>query len=217
MLLSLLLLSSYPMLILPPLNLPYRCPQSLDDMSYLLSPQDLMALEQLPQMVAAGVSCFKIEGRLKGPEYVAATTAAYRAGVDAAWEQYLQQQQQQVTPSSQRHSSANSDSSNSSNSSRIAPEVLSAMAQVFSRAQDEAYGGLTPGFLEGSRHQRLVRGRAPRHRGLCLGRIAGAQSCPAILVVHVSFLVSSSLNALHNAGLNAMTACTALCIVYGVE
>lgn len=54
--------------------------QDLADVSYLLSPQDLMALEQLPAMVAAGVGCFKIEGRLKGPEYVAATTAAYRAG-----------------------------------------------------------------------------------------------------------------------------------------
>ncbi len=54
--------------------------QELGDVSYLLSPQDLMALDHLPAMVAAGVSCFKIEGRLKGPEYVAATTAAYRAG-----------------------------------------------------------------------------------------------------------------------------------------
>ena len=44
-----------------------------------------MALDCIPDMIAAGVSCFKIEGRLKGPEYVAITTAAYRAAVDAAW------------------------------------------------------------------------------------------------------------------------------------
>jgi collagenase-like PrtC family protease len=138
----------------------------LQDVSYLLSPQDLMALEQLPEMVAAGVGCFKIEGRLKGPEYVAATTAAYRAGVDAAWEQ-LQQQQQQQTSGTLHGSSSHG------NGSLVAPEVLNAMAQVFSRAQDESFRGLTPGFLEGSRHQRLVRGRSPRHRGLCLGRIAG--------------------------------------------
>jgi hypothetical protein len=54
-------------------------------MKYLLSPQDLMALELVPQLMAAGVSCLKIEGRLKGPEYVALTTAAYRGAVDAAW------------------------------------------------------------------------------------------------------------------------------------
>lgn len=45
------------------------------------------------------------------------------------------------------------------------------MAQVFARGQDENFSGLTPGFLEGVRHQTLVRGRAPRHRGVCLGRV----------------------------------------------
>eukprot|EP00879_Flechtneria_rotunda_P017841 GHRR01018700.1.p1 GENE.GHRR01018700.1~~GHRR01018700.1.p1 ORF type:complete len:521 (+),score=109.15 GHRR01018700.1:527-2089(+) len=54
--------------------------KDLADINYLLSPQDLMALDHIPDMIAAGVGCFKIEGRLKGPEYVAATTAAYRAG-----------------------------------------------------------------------------------------------------------------------------------------
>lgn len=42
--------------------------QDLGDLAYLLSPQDLAAVEQVPDMVAAGVTCFKIEGRLKGPE-----------------------------------------------------------------------------------------------------------------------------------------------------
>jgi hypothetical protein len=32
------------------------------------------------------VKSFKIEGRLKGPEYVAITTRAYRLAVDAAWQ-----------------------------------------------------------------------------------------------------------------------------------
>lgn len=35
--------------------------------------------------VLAGVSCFKIEGRLKGPEYVALTTKVYREAIDKAW------------------------------------------------------------------------------------------------------------------------------------
>ena len=37
-----------------------------------------MALDVIPDLVRAGVACLKIEGRLKGPEYVAVTTAAYR-------------------------------------------------------------------------------------------------------------------------------------------
>ena len=49
--------------------------------------QDLMALDSIPSLIKAGVSCLKIEGRLKGPEYVAVTTQAYRQAVDAAWDQ----------------------------------------------------------------------------------------------------------------------------------
>ncbi len=39
-----------------------------------LCPQDLAAINHVPELILAGVSCFKIEGRLKGPEYVAMTT-----------------------------------------------------------------------------------------------------------------------------------------------
>lgn len=46
------------------------------DMQYLLSPQDLCGLEQVEGLVRAGVSCLKIEGRLKDASYVAATTRA---------------------------------------------------------------------------------------------------------------------------------------------
>jgi len=37
-----------------------------------------MAVELVPELMRSGVSCFKIEGRLKGPEYVALTTKVYR-------------------------------------------------------------------------------------------------------------------------------------------
>lgn len=43
-----------------------------------------MAVDLVPQLVRAGVACFKIEGRLKGPEYVALTTRLYRQAIDAA-------------------------------------------------------------------------------------------------------------------------------------
>jgi putative protease len=56
----------------------------LGDRRYLLSPQDLAGLEVVPELVRAGVSSFKIEGRLKAPEYVAAITRIYRQAVDRA-------------------------------------------------------------------------------------------------------------------------------------
>lgn len=45
---------------------------------YLLSPKDLCSLEQIPELVEAGIDSFKIEGRMKRPEYTAGITAAYR-------------------------------------------------------------------------------------------------------------------------------------------
>ncbi len=51
---------------------------------YLLSPGDLYALEQIPELVEMGVACLKIEGRYKDAEYVALTTMAYREAIDLA-------------------------------------------------------------------------------------------------------------------------------------
>ncbi len=56
----------------------------LGDRKYLLSPQDLAGLEVLPELVKAGVSCLKIEGRLKTAEYVANVTRVYRQALDRA-------------------------------------------------------------------------------------------------------------------------------------
>jgi putative protease len=59
--------------------------EPLGDARYLLSPGDLYALHQMPEIVEIGVSALKIEGRYKDANYVALTTAAYRKAVDEAW------------------------------------------------------------------------------------------------------------------------------------
>ena len=59
--------------------------QPLGDARYLLSPGDLFALEQIPEIVKIGVAALKIEGRYKDANYVALTTSAYRKAVDVAW------------------------------------------------------------------------------------------------------------------------------------
>ena len=56
----------------------------LEDVKYLLSPQDLAAFELIPELIEAGVISFKIEGRLKTPEYVANVTRHYRQAIDSA-------------------------------------------------------------------------------------------------------------------------------------
>ena len=58
--------------------------RDMEDVRYLLSPQDLAAVDFIPDLVKQGVVSYKIEGRLKSPEYVAAITKVYRKAIDAA-------------------------------------------------------------------------------------------------------------------------------------
>ena len=58
--------------------------RDMGDKRYLLSPQDLAAVNEIPKLVELGVRSFKIEGRLKTPEYVAGVTSVYRKAIDAA-------------------------------------------------------------------------------------------------------------------------------------
>ena len=109
----------------------------LGDARYLLSPGDLYALAQIPEIVQTGVAALKIEGRYKAADYVALTTHAYRKAVDEAWE---------GRPLS------------------VATAEKLQLEQVYSR-------GLGPFFLSGTNHQAVVKGRAPRHRGVQIGRV----------------------------------------------
>lgn len=49
---------------------------------YWLSPKDLCGLALLPELINTGAASFKIEGRMKRPEYAAAVTSAYRKFTD---------------------------------------------------------------------------------------------------------------------------------------
>ena len=53
-----------------------------DSSGFYFSPDDLELVSRVPELVEAGVSSFKIEGRLKSQEYVGAVVAAYRYMLD---------------------------------------------------------------------------------------------------------------------------------------
>lgn len=52
------------------------------DEKYLLSPKDISTIDILPDLIDAGINSFKIEGRMKRPEYAAGVTYTYRKYVD---------------------------------------------------------------------------------------------------------------------------------------
>lgn len=53
---------------------------------YILSPKDLNVIEQVPQLIEAGVASLKIEGRMKRPEYVYLVVKTYREAIDAYYQ-----------------------------------------------------------------------------------------------------------------------------------
>lgn len=68
-----------------PCRLDYRLKKDNTEIAKgaMLSPKDLMTLPMLGQLMEAGVSTLKIEGRMRTPEYTAITTQAYRRAIDA--------------------------------------------------------------------------------------------------------------------------------------
>ncbi len=62
---------------------PCRLPYKVDGKtSYVMSLKDLCTVEFIPDLAEAGIYSFKIEGRMKKPEYVAAVTSIYRKYAD---------------------------------------------------------------------------------------------------------------------------------------
>lgn len=51
--------------------------------NYLVSPQDLCGLSEIPELMRLGVKSFKVEGRLKSPEFVAQVAKSFRQVIDA--------------------------------------------------------------------------------------------------------------------------------------
>jgi putative protease len=123
------------------------------DRDYLLSPQDLSGLPVLSELVAAGVSCFKIEGRLKAPEYVASTTRIYRQALDRAVATVASQLDKGLQPLASSRSQPLTDSAD-----RYELEMS------FSR-------GLFTGWFEGINNQALVHGEYAKKRGAYLGEV----------------------------------------------
>ncbi|MCM1084062.1 MAG: U32 family peptidase [Clostridium sp.] len=50
--------------------------------TYIFNSKDLCMIEHIPEMMAAGIDSFKIEGRMKTALYIAAVTRTYRQAID---------------------------------------------------------------------------------------------------------------------------------------
>lgn len=73
-----------------PCRLPYRVGGKAEKEAYYLSLKDMCTIEMIPELIEAGIDSFKIEGRMKKPEYAAGVTALYRKYIDLYYEKGAQ-------------------------------------------------------------------------------------------------------------------------------
>ncbi len=114
---------------------------NLGNRKYLLSPQDLAGLEVLPDLVKVGVTCLKIEGRLKTPEYVANVTRVYRQALDRVMGELPKDKQNSPSPQERYN-----------------------LEMAFSR-------GIYTGWFGGINNQELVHAHFGKKRGVYLGEV----------------------------------------------
>jgi putative protease len=131
--------------------------RDLGDKRYLLSPQDLAAVDEIPELIRLGIASFKIEGRLKTPEYVAAVTQVYRRAIDEAW-------QARGGPDNSLSRLPKATGDRPKNPRDTFPDRYK-LEMAFSR-------GLYSGWMHGVNHQELVHARYGKKRGAFLGTVA---------------------------------------------
>ncbi len=123
---------------------------ALGDRRYLLSPQDLSGLEVLPELIQSGVTCLKIEGRLKAPEYVANVTRVYRQAIDRVAE------------------SMGLNKEGLNKEFKVSSDDRYDLEMAFSR-------GLYTGWFNGINNQELAHARYGKKRGVLLGDVLAVQ------------------------------------------
>ncbi|MEM7725633.1 MAG: U32 family peptidase [Cyanobacteria bacterium P01_A01_bin.45] len=155
----------------------------LGERKYLLSPQDLAGLDVIRELISSGVSCLKIEGRLKSPEYVANVTRVYRQALDRqkVGEEGI------VVPSGEVFTSKHSTNSGrgESEGSRYRTKTVTegealnlSKSKIKSENKEDKYNlemafsrGLYTGWFEGIDNQKLVHARFGKKRGVYLGKV----------------------------------------------
>ena len=112
---------------------------------HLLSPKDLCSVDMLGELVDAGVSSLKIEGRMKSPEYVSAVVGVYRAVLDRVL--------------------ATRAKGGDGREIRATQAEKNALAEAFSR-------GFTTAYLTHDRGNDIMSYQRPNNRGVAVGRVA---------------------------------------------
>lgn len=125
---------------------------------HLLSPKDLCTAEIIPELIFAGVSSLKIEGRMKSPEYVSCVTRIYREILDRFYGWAQEQLDDDVAW----------EDLDWQNAPRTTEAELQELSDAFSR-------GFTTAYLENDRGNEMMGFTRPNNRGSFAGRVVGVK------------------------------------------
>lgn len=123
-----------------------RPAEKLETKPYLLSPKDICALDLIPNMVEAGIDSFKIEGRMKRPEYAALTAHLYRKWTDI----YLDYGKEYF---------------NLEQSIRERNADVEKLSDIYNR------GSFTKGYLVHYNGEEMMSNTRPNHNGVLVGTV----------------------------------------------
>lgn len=110
---------------------------------YLLSTRDLCTLDLLPELISAGITSLKIEGRMKSPTYVATVTRIYKKYIDLATRFIKKEISEYLIDENDRQ----------------------ALLQVFNR------GNFSSGHLRDEPNKKLIFKEKPNNLGIYIGKV----------------------------------------------
>lgn len=123
------------------------------DKKYLLSPKDICTLSMIPELIEAGIDSFKIEGRMKRPEYTGLVVSKYRKYVDLYTELGGEEYSQYI----EKHK-------------KEFEEDIEELMDIYNR------GNFTDGYYHIHNSKNMISLDRPNHNGVLIGVVTGVRN-----------------------------------------
>ena len=134
-----------------PCRMPYTLANTMlsrDEEKYLLSPKDIASIDLIPDLIDAGIDSFKIEGRMKRPEYTAITTYVYKKYVEKYLEMGREKYERYIFDNQKEYKQ---DKMN--------------LLDIYNR------GGFSDGYFKQRNGRSMITLDKPNHSGVQVGRV----------------------------------------------
>lgn len=153
---------------------------------HLLSPKDLCTIDVLPELIEAGATSLKIEGRMKSPEYVKSVVGVYRQVLDRALAWLEEASRAELDCGSIELTGT-----------PLNPRATEAEHQILSEAFSR---GFTTAYLEGQRGNEIMSYGRPNNRGVFVGRVTQAKEGKVTLEAEEELHVGDAIEFWTNRG-----------------